>query len=48
MISLIMFVCSTELQEEVAAPYVRLMALLVRRNQATIGGEGWLGLVDGR
>ena len=27
------------LQEEVAAPYVRLLALLVRRNQATIGGE---------
>ena len=26
-------------QEEVAAPYVRLLALLVRRNQATIGGE---------
>lgn len=26
-------------REEVAAPYVRLLALLVRRNQATIGGE---------
>jgi hypothetical protein len=32
------------LQEEVAAPYIRLLALLVRRNQATIWGERlWRG-----
>lgn len=27
------------MQEEVAAPFIRLLALLVRRNAATIGGE---------
>lgn len=31
------------MQEEVAAPFIRLLALLVRRNAATIGGEAaWL------
>lgn len=32
-------------QEEVAAPYVRLLALIVRRNQATISGEHPLALL---
>ena len=34
-------------QEETAAPFVRLLALLVRRNQAIIGGEPLAGRGQG-